>query len=277
MELGMTAEEQQEVTKLMTSGDPAKVAQAATILSGIADLVVAGIPPSQRSESHAQKMTVLLNTSYTNNVLVRQALLNGQHNVARQIRLEEAEVRERRRNNPLPPRMPRYARMKAFDPASSVKRGGLKGIIGVPSIPKTNIGKGPLGRKRAPSLTFVDDSWDGSVGDAFTEIKIKHGIVTRTQKETPGINRILAAAGAKEDNGELEPRVLIDERHNDGGRRAFQKGDAVTHINGQGFTGNAEDLVTLLSKMYENGTEFFDIVVNAEGSVAEALRLRAIC
>eukprot|EP00565_Helicotheca_tamesis_P000436 CAMPEP_0185724164 /NCGR_PEP_ID=MMETSP1171-20130828/723_1 /TAXON_ID=374046 /ORGANISM="Helicotheca tamensis, Strain CCMP826" /LENGTH=305 /DNA_ID=CAMNT_0028391949 /DNA_START=62 /DNA_END=979 /DNA_ORIENTATION=- len=281
LEAGMTVEEQQQVTQLMTSGDPAQLAQAATILSGIADLCKAGVSPSQRSESQTASLKALHNTSYTNNVLVRQALLEGQHDIVRRIRVEEAEVKERRRMYPLPPRMPRYARIKKFDPTSSEKRDGIKGIIGIPSIPKTPIGKGPLGRKRPPSLFFVDDTWDGSVIDAFSEIKLSNGTVRKVNKESPGVSHIMGAArigeGYKTIMDEPQPRVLISESHNDASKNALQKGDVVTHIDGKAFVGTAHDLVAILADIYHGAADYFDIVVNAEACTAEALRLRATC
>jgi hypothetical protein len=55
------------------------------------------------------------------------------------------------------------------------------------------------------------------------------------------------------------------------------KGDVVTHVNGEVFTGNSADLNALLVNMYEEqGRDaVVMIVVNADECTAEALRLRS--
>lgn len=275
----MSKEEQKQITSLMTSGDPEKLAQAATILSGMAELCKKGVTPSRRSEEQSKEVKALNETPYTNQVAVRKAMLEGRNSLVKQIRLQEAEVKEKKRLHPLPSRMPRYAWIEPFDPAGHGKD-GLMRLVGVPTIGKTPIGKGPLGRRVQPSLTFADDTWDGSLSDAFSKITVdSRGTVKKQRVENRGVGHILDAAGG---SGTVlvekpQPRVVIHEAANDAARKGLHCGDVVTHVNGEAFHGTSADLLKLLEKIKEEGKQKLNIVVNAELCVAEALHVRAMC
>lgn len=72
-------------------------------------------------------------------------------------------------------------------------------------------------------------------------------------------------------------RVLVASVRGQAGKCGIMKGDVVTHVDGELFTGTAAELRSLLIRAYEeqgmDGTVM--IVVNAEECTAEALRLRS--
>lgn len=280
----MTDEEQQYVTKRMTSGEPNSLAQAARFLAHIADLAGQGIGPSHRSAEQNKKVaTAMCQTSYTNEVAVRKAMLQGKHSIVRKIRVEEAEIKAKKRLHPLPSRMPRYVTIGTFDPEHRNAKGGIMGTIGVPSIDvgpiKTPIGKGPLGKSVPPTLSLVDAKWDGTVDDAFGKISVSSdGKVRVTKVENAGIHHILNGGNVVISAGETN-RVVVFESTNDAAKKGVRKGDVITHVNGEPVEGKtSEEIISIFKKIKEDGnSEMMDIVVNAEVCVAEALRLRSIC
>ncbi len=99
--------------------------------------------------------------------------------------------------------------------------------------------------RNAP-LRFDDDAWDdGTVASAFA--------MATTKKN----------------------RVLISRVRGKAAKYGIQKGDVVTHINGEPFTGNAQDLNNLLYKFYQEDHPSFGLVVNAEENTACLLKQRA--
>lgn len=72
-------------------------------------------------------------------------------------------------------------------------------------------------------------------------------------------------------------RVLVGSVRGQAGKSGIMKGDVVTHVNGEVFTGDAAALNALLVNAYEEqGMDgVVMIVVNAEECTAEALRLRS--
>ena len=281
LEVAMSKEERTKLTSLLTSGDPEQLALAATILSGMAELCKEGIVPSRRPAELTASMRALEDTSYTAGVAAGKAMLKGSQAQVKEIRLKAAEVKQGKRLHPLPSRMPRYACVDPFDPIKGSKRKGLLGIIGLPaSIPI--LGKGPLSRRKKPSLTFVDDEWDGSLVDAFTNISVRpNGTVQKQEMGDVGVGYILSVASQGRETNLLDrerrPRVVIFKSRNDAARKGLHSGDIVTHVNGKAFVGTSDDLITLLTKIKDEGSDKFNIVVNAEPCIAEALRLRALC
>ncbi|KAL3776926.1 hypothetical protein ACHAW5_008023, partial [Stephanodiscus triporus] len=73
-------------------------------------------------------------------------------------------------------------------------------------------------------------------------------------------------------------RVLVGSVRGRAGKSGIMKGDVVTHVDGEAFTGNASELNALLARAYEEngGDGVVTIVVNAEECTAEALRLRSL-
>lgn len=280
----MTEEEQRYVTKNMTSGEPNRLAQAARFLSHVADLARLGIGPSRRTSEQTKKARAAMEqTDYTNEVAVRKAMIKGDDSAVKTIRLEEAEIKAKKRLHPLPSRMPRHITIGTFNPDSRNAKGGILGTVGVPSIDvgpiKTPIGKGPLGKSVPPTLALVDAKWDGTVDDAFGKISVSSdGKVTVAKVQSLGVSNILGGhsimIGPKDSN-----RVVIFGSANDAAKKGLRKGDVITHVNGEAVEGKtSEEVLSIFRKIHAEGSsESMDIVVGAELCVAEALRLRSIC
>lgn len=140
-----------------------------------------------------------------------------------------------RKTHPLPARMPKYTILTVF------------------------------GDKK-PKLTFKDDEWDGSIADAYSRV--------HTQKKNMAVDRILSAADS-EFCGEAKSRVKIKSVKGEAGRVGLQKGDVITHFNGEPWEGTADELSARIYGMYEEDpNQTFSVVVNAEPATAEALKLR---
>ena len=163
------------------------------------------------------------------------------------------------------------------------------------------LGGGVGGAGRNATMTFVDDEWDGSVADAFARARIGTQAGNRDQRivvkrvssmhpvEQMGIKNILAVGeqGERERRyseareGESPPsrvhRVLVGSVRGQAAKSGIMKGDVVTHVNGEVFTGDAAGLNELLARAYEEQGKggVVMIVVNAEECTAEALRLRS--
>lgn len=312
----MSEEEKKFVTRLMTSGYPDDLSKAAQILSGIADLIrngkslsvhsaanhnnSNGIASPNSAAASAARTAAALHTANNNNKM-RHGYSNaglpparsrdgerGERISSIQKQMEE-KARERVRR-PLPARMPlctclgtgEFERMalrsRELRAAPAEPPGWFRGLLG----------QGAEGLRPGAALTFVDDQWDGSVADAFARARIGAGenrtpvVKARVGPKNPAaqvsIQAILSAA-AKEDR--VPPirfeRVLVASVRGQAGKSGIQKGDVVTHVDGQVFTGNADALNTLLIKAYdEQGHDgVVMIVVNAEECTAEALRLRS--
>ena len=126
-------------------------------------------------------------------------------------------------------------------------------------------------------MTFLDYKWDGTVMDAYSKITIGLlGTVSQKDTENQGVRRILGKG-----NGKLQvelpgtPRVLI---LNAGlaGRKGAHRGDVVTHIDGISVMNkNAKEIREILEAKASMG-DFALLTLNAEKSVSEALRRRAM-
>lgn len=118
------------------------------------------------------------------------------------------------------------------------------------------------------TLQFVDDQWDGSIADAFSRVHMAK------PKRTPGMDNILSEA----ENTHLPPkaRIKIASIKGQAGKLGLQKGDVVTHVNGEPFEGSADQLKHLIASFHDGDeSSTFQIVVNADDSTAEVLKLRS--
>merc|ERR1719329_494808 len=134
-------------------------------------------------------------------------------------------------------------------------------------------------------LQFVDDEWDGSIADAFARVNISRNstVTKKLLTNIEGVNNVLNAGESQEFSDDATStiskpinRVLITKVKGEAGKQGAQSGDVVTHLNGELFEGNAKDLRSMIiefSELSKNGDLTF--VLNAEQSVAEALRLRS--
>lgn len=143
-----------------------------------------------------------------------------------------------RKRNPLPAKMPKYVVLKAF-------------------------------ATREKTITFKNDQWDGSIADAFSRVK------TTKLQQSGGIDNILSQADDSQLHHEPRDRVLVASVKGQAGKAGIQKGDIVTHINGEEFLGTAEELRDLIASFHSDNPDcMFQLVFNAEDSIAEVLRLR---
>ena len=275
LESAMTEEEQRFVTQKMTSGNPARLAEAAQILAGISEMNLKGVTPSMRSRSSsasptfppqnmprprpAQRPVNLQRGRSNHNGAVNRALNMAKSDLER---AKEAKIAAHRKRHPLPVRMPRFATIEAFDPT--------------------------LPPRKCP-LTFADDEWDGSIADAFARLRVGRGGKVVRKKIDPlameGVcNVLMAGEQAQKQDANMQHtsgtsnRVVVGTSQALASRKGILQGDVITHVNGEPFCGTSEDLRALIAQVWrqegKGGT--FDLVVNAEPCTAEALRLRAL-
>ena len=273
LEFFMTDSEQRFVTSYLVSGDASKLAAATEMLHYVSALSRQGITPnSKRSKSFYGNTNSMMGS-------IREVIREG--NEARRMEQEGgagpnsagvlAEMfvplaKEKRRNReqmnlelkkqfeymskfPLPLRMPKYAELTAH--------------------------------KRGFSLTFRDDTWDGTVLDAFCKISVTksllgHVSVTKQHGQSRGIRSIVDVGSSKPNGrGQIDtsrPRVIVASISAEGGQQGIMIGDVVSHINGSQFYGSASDLVQNINSRSDG--ELLTFAFNADAAVAEALRRR---
>lgn len=123
-------------------------------------------------------------------------------------------------------------------------------------------------KRSTKTLSFEDDAWDGSIADAFS----------RANLSTPsrGMTNILSQTEETKIALDPKPRVKVSAVRGPAGRMGVQKGDVITHVDGERWTGSANDLKELIYRMYnQDPKQEIQFVVNAEESCAEILKLRA--
>lgn len=205
----MTEQEQRYVTKLMTSGYPDTLCQAAQILSGIAENLRNGKSPSIQNTPSAPSpsnnnntnnnspQSVGANTARTTAALQQAANPNMRHGYSNagirtnrsrdgerethvsnfQKQMEE-KAREKLRR-PLPARMPLCVSLSTaeFEKMALKHRQQAEAVEPTTEPPRGWL-RGLLGRGvglvrgGGVSMTFVDDEWDGTVADAFARARI---------------------------------------------------------------------------------------------------------
>lgn len=332
LDFAMTEQEQKYVTKLLTSGYPDQLCQAAQILSGIAELIRKGKSPSiQNTESASNFNTAITGNNATNTARATSALRaanssgvamrHGYSNAGirtsrsmdgeRETRVTnfQKQMEEKARDKlrrPLPARMPLSVTLSTaeFEKMALKSRQLKEQPAEVEEQPKSWF-KGLLGkgaervRGTGEKMTFVDDEWDGSIGDAFARARIGPSAGNRNQPivqarvgpknpiEKMGVEKILSMSDKENDREEERQeraespvrthRVLVGSVRGQAGKSGIMRGDVVTHVNGEAFTGDAAALNALLLNTYEEqGPDgVVMIVVNAEECTAEALRLRS--
>lgn len=277
LECAMTKEEQLVVTELMTSGDTSKLARAAEILHDIETRVQKGLPPPTAASSgdrrnrlssiyelieeskraKEKKAKYMTDKKKSPHPSFPMGTKYAKHKAV------EKEIGERMhflKLHPLPVRMPKFAEFHLHDETTSLPFFSM--LRSADTCP----------------MTFLDDVWDGSVVDAFSKITISSSgenlSVKKKVVENIGVNNILSGIGEDIRNRiETERRrVLVASTSNQAGRQGVLKGDVVTHFNGEEFDGTAQELVEAIHKC--DGT--FTLVLNAERSIAEALKRRAM-
>jgi len=295
LEYFMSEEEQLFVTELMTSGDLHKLAQAAQILNGVADLSRKGIVPSYRKKKNRggipqstlkdlnsfNDVRYLVNASNSNNVhasrhthrtttlrsvrsrggrsaagAVGRAFAMGRTEKDRKAKSEREHLEYLKKIHPLPARMPNHIHLDCQQ---------FRGM----SLEN-------LSTKQFP-IHFTDDEWDGTIADAFSKILVRNNqVVTHKLMENPlGIDNILKSSDSLLLSEGGQQRVVISSIRGEAGRQGAQVGDVVTHLEGEQFTGSASELRDAIIKHIHSGETTLSLLLNADESTAEALKLRA--
>lgn len=290
LDVAMSTEEMETITELLTSGDTAKLAGAAEILHGIAIRVQKGLPPPKppaeppkrqvsrsgsiyklidESKVAQQKATLSKKPDDRRRVLPQEDRRIRKNEVFANHRAIEKEIARKAhfmKLHPLPVRMPKFVEFNLHDTRS---RSFLPFFMS------------PANDNAYP-MSFCDDVWDGSVIDAFCKINVSTGketVVTKKVCENAGVVNIIEGGGDGAGDwidGE-KGRVLVASVRSEAGRQGVLKGDVVTHYNGEQFDGTADELdaaIKALAERSSNGT--FTLVLNAEPSVAEALKRRSM-
>ena len=122
----------------------------------------------------------------------------------------------------------------------------------------------------------------GTVMDAYSKLSIGYGgSVTQQRPQSSGVYTVLGENGSSGDiQIELpgQPRILISHAGRVAGQQGAMKGDVVTHIDGDSLLtiGGADKLVMRINAAKQRGYTTVTVTLNAERSVAEALKRRAI-
>lgn len=117
--------------------------------------------------------------------------------------------------------------------------------------------------------------------DAYSKLSINFsGKVTQKKPNNPGVYTVLGENGTSGDiQIELpgQPRVLIRDAGRDAGHQGAVRGDVVTHINGESVGDmSSEQISDFIAGAKQRGERTLTMTLNAERSVAEALKRRAI-
>lgn len=240
----MSVEKQERVTDLMTSGDPAKLAEAAYVLRQAAD--VCHHKDRRRRFSKRNSVYSLIEEARQSH---EKASDEKKGDASRrrfrhlQMEMELREQAEYLRSHPLPVRMPKCVELTRLDPGN-----------------------------RAFPLSFCDDVWDGTVRDAFCKLSVGFlNQVSKNETRHSGVSKILGGDGPVRIDLE-KPRVLVSYVQAEGGRQGVMKGDVVTHLNGEPFEGDSDELRARIAAL---SGDTFTLVFNASRPVAEALKRRA--
>jgi len=206
LDFAMTEQEQKYVTRLMTSGYPDQLCQAAQILSGIAELVRNGktrhmqhnnsnaingnhnnAPNSvaaNTARTAAALQTANANTNmrngYSNAGIRTNRSLEGERetHVSNFQKQMEEKAREKLRR-PLPARMPLCVALGTGEFERMALQSRQQAEQSEPTADEQPkgwlrglLGKGAERMRGGATMTFVDDEWDGSVADAFARARI---------------------------------------------------------------------------------------------------------
>eukprot|EP00934_Nitzschia_sp_Nitz4_P005306 Nitzschia sp. Nitz4//scaffold29_size155292//618//1880//NITZ4_002629-RA/size155292-processed-gene-0.0-mRNA-1//1//CDS//3329546361//5296//frame0 len=245
------------LTELMVSGNPDKLAEAAQTLAALATTLHSQkmAPSPSVAMSNPQVSRILKRSSVFDLVAevkkahqaeavgpVVVALPRGMPRRSSSVVVKQMSLRQRR--FPLPVRMPKYME---------------------------------ISRATWSQLSFVDHKWDGTVMDAYAKLTIGFGQrVTQRSPNHAGIENVL---GGREARIELpnKPRILLCNVPRELGQQGATRGDVLTHVLGKNVSGMTFEQVCFFVMHALQGQECnIELVFNAERSVAEALKRRAM-
>jgi len=280
----MTEQEKQFVTSQFISGDSNKLAVATEIMHYVSLTAKQGIKPSMKRKksmlirqptaqrsvlasiselikegNEARKIEAEKEGRNTVGVVASQlkTIAGGKRNKKQLVDIEMKQQMQYMKSHPLPLRMPKYVEV-------------------VSSTAKDF------------SCTFVDDTWNGTVLDAYSKITVRSSLlsskvtISKQHAESSGIRRVIDAGSS--DNSKTKgkgyidierPRVIIASINKEMGRQGVVKGDVVSHFNGEEFKGTAAELKELIDTSRYEG-ELLTFALNADAAVAEALRRRSL-
>jgi hypothetical protein len=262
LEASLSKEEQEHVTKLMISGDTAKLAEAAKIMEDIDIVNHRGAHLPQRMLKRGSIYELIADCEKARGGTIKKKPSSFSKTVS-DIRKEL----EYTKLHPLPVRMPKHVTLSLLED---------KHVSGAFS-------NGEKWKGIAP-LVFRDYKWDGTVKDAFCKITINPltGKISKKYPphDHPGVLNVLGKGRIVKNFGDARidvecDRVIVECVRSEAGKLGVMKGDVVTHLNGEEFKGNAADLLAAIQKRTDT-YETFTLVLNAERSVAEALKRRAM-
>lgn len=248
----MSEEEQVYITDLMTSGEPKKLAQAAQILFEVNRLNT--VEDRSTSTSTGTIITTSLSSLFAK-------------------KLSQAEERAIRMSMSMP--------IQGADTEESTK----DSIDDLPPMPKHVVLNADFDVYASHNkvLKFKDDTWDGSLADAFARaVHVSnsdsfHGDDDDDEDEENGEEDGFAGqqGGFVNDGDKRKNRVLVTAARREAWKAGVKKGDVVTHVNMDDFRGTADDLRKLINNLHLSGDPTFSMVLNAEQSTADALKKRA--
>ena len=280
----MTDQEKQFITAQMISGDTSKLAAATEMMHYISALAKEGIKPSLKRRNSSMmiscpsaKRSILASIkeviregnearrleeerqgrnavgAIATRLAANATFAGGKRKQKALVDMEMKQQMQYMKSHPLPLRMPKYAEATASEGFAS--------------------------------LTFVDDTWDGTVLDAYSKITVSTSLLTGTvtiskqHAESRGILSVINAGPPCKMPGRgyidiTRPRVLVASITREMGQQGVVKGDVITHFNGEEFKGTASELEELIHTRYEG--EVLTFCFNADAAVAEALRRRSL-
>ena len=230
LESFMSAEEQQYITELLTSGMTDKLAQAAQILSEIKRIHIG--ETSEDPFRNLKKMKDPLKALFA-----KKPSFTGAEQ--RAIDMSAPSLSERDLELP---HMPKYVVLKAdFDAYA----------------------------RHSKVLKFEDDTWDGSMADAFSRMYTDNSNTQNSDDDSDDSS----SEESKNDN-----RVVVTASRKQAARAGIVEGDVISHVNMEEFRGCAENLRDMIQKLYiaGNASGSFSIVLNGDQTTADELRKRQL-
>lgn len=249
----MTEHQKEKITELLTSGDPNQLVEGAELLRCISEEFSPNSPARAMRRSASRRGSVYRLVADAHKAHQKaESTSSAPANLARSRfwrRQMEMELRQRAEymaSHPLPVRVPKSLRL-------------------------------PLKEQGADVLSFVDDVWDGTI-DCFNKLTIGFdGCVHMNAQPThhKGVRNILGYDGPVRIDLDGKSRVVVSSVKGDCGRQGIIKGDVLTHVNDEPWTGTAAELdESLKNEAARDATVL--LAFNCGPSVAEALKRRSL-